>query len=240
MEFSHLFFRVYTRFFGPPTSVSQNIRSRLLMKRLRDSSNGIFLDAGCGEGSLTINLAKKGKRIIGLDISENKIRNAKAKIPYGFEDKINFIVGDARYCPFKNNSFEKIVCIELLEHIKEDFQVITEFSGLLKKRGVLLLHTPHDNIITNFLDGKEIQKMAASEYGHVREGYSMDSIRDLFPPNGLNVIYYEYTFKTFGMIAWELSMKLPYYVYPLLFLISFFDRFSRRRGNGIFLIAKKT
>lgn len=51
------------------------------------------------------------------------------------------IVADAHDIPFDDNSFETVLCTEVLEHVKDPFRVVSELHRVLKKDGTLILTT---------------------------------------------------------------------------------------------------
>jgi len=56
-----------------------------------------ILDLGCGNGRISVNLALKGYRVVGVDYSEKFIEDAIHKAcEHGVLDKVSFRVGDAR------------------------------------------------------------------------------------------------------------------------------------------------
>lgn len=63
------------------------------------------------------------------------------------------IVADAAHMPFKDGEFEVVLCTEMLEHVKDPFQVEREIRRVTKTGGILILSTrfvfplhdtPHD------------------------------------------------------------------------------------------------
>lgn len=104
-----------------------------------------ILDVGCGYGRFTIPLAKKGYSIEGIDITPALIDKAKRDAK---KEKMNisFKIGDMRKLPYKNNSFNKIICmwsvfIEL--HKKKDqLKAIKEMKRVLIPKGFALIEMP--------------------------------------------------------------------------------------------------
>ncbi len=75
----------------------------------RKIKTGLALDLGCGTGAKSIHLAKKGFKVIGIDISETAIKYAKENA-HKEKVKINFIVADATDLNFlKDRKFDFVL-----------------------------------------------------------------------------------------------------------------------------------
>ncbi len=118
--------------YGPQKMVKNYLD--LVKKHLNKDS--VILDAGCGEGGVfsKSDLNKKGKRktLIGIDL-------CKEKNPY--VDKK--FIGSLDKLPFKDNTFDIIICEWVVEHLEYPELVFNEFSRVLKKEGHLILFTPN-------------------------------------------------------------------------------------------------
>ena len=146
--------------------------------------------------------------------------------------------------PFKDDSFDKILCLDVLEHIENDFLACSEFSRVLKKQGTLIIHVPQkwQDQSRYFMRGVK-DPFFWKKYGHVRNGYDLDSLKELLEPNNLKIIYHENTVKTFGKLAWEFGLMIGKFqapVFPILNFATKLDRvLSNRRGDGLLAIAEK-
>jgi 2-polyprenyl-3-methyl-5-hydroxy-6-metoxy-1,4-benzoquinol methylase len=89
-----------------------------------------ILDLGCGEGELVENFAKKGWKISGLDL------NYSSKYVK---------LGNAIDTKFKANSFDIIICTDLIEHldISKHVKLIKEVKRILKKNSILIIGAPN-------------------------------------------------------------------------------------------------
>ncbi|MFX0062506.1 MAG: class I SAM-dependent methyltransferase [Candidatus Hermodarchaeota archaeon] len=88
-----------------------------------------ILDLGIGTGRLSLPLIRKQKiSIIGLDISEEMLKKAREKLDtYATITGVaSFIHGDARYLPFRSQSFDLIIFVHILHLIKEWKAVVVE------------------------------------------------------------------------------------------------------------------
>lgn len=101
--------------------------------------NEKILDAACGTGKYTIEFAKKGAQVVGIDISEQMLAVARGKYK-----KIEFHQTNLeRKLPFRNQQFEKINCAQALKHIKNLKKALKEFFRVLRKDGVFVFSVTH-------------------------------------------------------------------------------------------------
>lgn len=104
-----------------------------------------ILDLACGYGRFTIPLAKKRYDIEGIDITPLFIKRARKDAK---KEKLNikFRLGDMRKLPYKDNSFNKIICmwsafIELYTK-KDQIKAIKEMKRVLISRGLVFIDMP--------------------------------------------------------------------------------------------------
>jgi 2-polyprenyl-3-methyl-5-hydroxy-6-metoxy-1,4-benzoquinol methylase len=101
------------------------------------------LDIGCGCGYGTYFLARNGaNKVIGIDISSEAIRFAQK---YYRSENIEFFQMDALNLNFEDNSFDAVICFEILEHLKAKDQekLLAEATRVLKNNGVIYISTPN-------------------------------------------------------------------------------------------------
>lgn len=76
----------------------------------------LILDYGCGEGVLSVLMAKQGFNVVGMDISIPNIKMAK----FMAKEKnltIDFVNGDGENLPFEDKSFDLVVASHVVEHL---------------------------------------------------------------------------------------------------------------------------
>lgn len=143
--------------------------------------HGKILDLGSGDGYLkkylnndvylqTTGNATSSFEIIQMDIADDKSGNVD----------ITHNAEHAPY-PFKENSFDGIVCSELLEHVFNPNTVIGECHRILKPNGILILTVPNFNSIDNILNRHQHSVYNSSNrmsIEHIRH-YTVDSIAQL-------------------------------------------------------------
>lgn len=102
------------------------------------------LEVGCGLGGFCIELAEKGANAVGLDISRSAIRKAKDLTKHrNVQNNIQFLVGDAQFLPFKDQSYEIVVCSETLEHVEDYEQALNEIVRTMRHLGHTCITVPN-------------------------------------------------------------------------------------------------
>ncbi len=110
--------------------------------RILKKENAFFrkkkvLDVGSGTGTFIRVLRKVFKssfEAVGTDISPFGRKFHKDK-------RIKFILADARKLPFKDESFDFVFSIDMLEHILNPQEAIEEMYRVTKKGGLILIRT---------------------------------------------------------------------------------------------------
>lgn len=100
---------------------------------------GKIVDVGCLDGSLIYAIKRlKGSRdIIGVDIAPASLKLAKQNHP-----DIQFVQADVTNLPFKNDSFDGVLCTQVIEHLVEPKKALNELYRILKVGGTLIVTTP--------------------------------------------------------------------------------------------------
>ena len=109
--------------------------------------DGLMLDVGCGEGRHIFGVMQDypDMRCIGLDMDKDSLNKAEEGYEY-FESisnaGVDFLKGSAYSLPFPNNSFDLIVCSEVLEHLHEYNDAVREIHRVLKPGGKFYASVP--------------------------------------------------------------------------------------------------
>lgn len=112
--------------------------------RLPAGNGERLLDIGCNWGRWSIAAAQKGYQSIGIDPSLNAVLAAR-RVSKQLGVETNFVVGDARFLPFADDSFETVFSYGVFQHFsKENVKVsLGEVVRVLKKNGHTLFQMPN-------------------------------------------------------------------------------------------------
>lgn len=116
-------------------------------KILDFANDDVVLDVGCGEGRHIIHACLEHDIIgIGVDLSAQDLKTASERFApfntHNLQSQFFLQQTDAARLPFADNSFDKIICSEVLEHIENYVDVLLEIKRVLKPEGVLAISVP--------------------------------------------------------------------------------------------------
>jgi SAM-dependent methyltransferase len=125
-----------------------------------------ILDAGCGTG-LNLNYLKHYGNVIGLDFSKEALNFCKLRAG------TNLIQADAEKVPFKGDTFDLIIALDLLEHL-DDRDVLKEFHRVLNPNAYLIVTVP----AFTFLWSKHDEAL------HHKRRYNKEQLEGILKQNG--------------------------------------------------------
>lgn len=143
------------------------------------------LEVGCGRGTISAYFSYAGYDCTLLDISPEAIETAK-EIFKKNNLKAKFKVGDVNNLPFKDNSFDVVVSIGLLEHFEDVETPIKEQVRVLDKGGIFLGYVVpkyKDNIQKDYEWINEILK------GYLREKINVYPKEKIFRSDASSKVY---------------------------------------------------
>ena len=97
---------------------------------------GKVIDIGCGTGEMLEVLQKHQLQAYGLDFSF-KMLEAIAK--NNINHRLLLINGEIEALPFKDDSFDGIICAGVIEYLNEDQKALQEIARILKRGGFAII-----------------------------------------------------------------------------------------------------
>jgi len=107
----------------------------------RVTPGSLVLDAGCGAGATTSMLDQAGFEVEAIDLTWNaemeQLARESRRVTYSLVDIAH------EQLPFQRESFQAVICLEVLEHLRNPWAFIESVSKVLTKGGWLFLSIPN-------------------------------------------------------------------------------------------------
>src|SRR5689334_11975257 len=114
-------------------------RHEVVYERLADRCSGRdVLEAGCGEGYGADLIADHARSVIGLDYDESAVAHVRARYP-----RVNMRHGNLAQLPLPDASVDVVVNYQVIEHLWDQPQFVSECLRVLRPAGLLLMSTPN-------------------------------------------------------------------------------------------------
>jgi 2-polyprenyl-3-methyl-5-hydroxy-6-metoxy-1,4-benzoquinol methylase len=113
------------------------------------------LDAGCGDGRFLVGIARlpnRPSRLVGCDISERILRTAAAAVEREGV-AAEFVRSNLERLPFADESFDRVLCVQVVEHLLDPVSGVGELARVLRPGGTLVLSTDNaNNVVSRLLN----------------------------------------------------------------------------------------
>jgi ubiquinone/menaquinone biosynthesis C-methylase UbiE len=129
-----------------PKTESQRERVRIVLEALAPKPGERILDVGCGVGTFAFHASRLSGFAFGVDYSRESIKMAKRLTGlFNAAQMTAFAVANAMALPLKDNSFDKFVAADFVEHItpREKEFLLKELYRVLKPGGSGVVFTPN-------------------------------------------------------------------------------------------------
>ena len=214
--------------------------------------NAHILDAGAGVGQFSywLSCSRPSMSVLAVDESQEQVCAGNRMARELKRTNLHFQSGNVSNMD-QENAFELVMCIQVLEYVKDDETAIEQFHKALRNGGKVLLTTR-----TRYAD--ELCK-ADQELGIERCGYIMKELKSMFKRAGFKKVKAHYTGGKFGKLAEQIGFVipvkmlgvskvffiiLPFYfalALPLSMIFNWIDSHTAHdSGEGIVLTACKT
>jgi ubiquinone/menaquinone biosynthesis C-methylase UbiE len=250
--------------FGFP-HIGTRIRGNAVFQLLDLPGGSSILDIGSGYGLFSLEMRKRGYKVISSDlligIAIDKIKKAREIFRKGGQPFI-FTQSDATMLPFKDGSFDGVLIADVIEHILDEDAALREIRRVLKKGGIFIASTPtvgfHSGkfkpLFRKIYEKTPLWKLniwnekhlyperMMEEKGHLRE-YSLEKWKNLCKRYG-SLEAWKPEYKFFGALFVELSHTFKFLCernvfFPVFYPLVFIDKFVPTRSTGIAIKARK-
>lgn len=124
-------------------------RDALLCRLLDRCAGGPFdaaLEVGCGDGGFLLHLARRCRRLVGLDAYDASLLRARRRAP-----RAVLVQGDLARVPLADGQLDLAVALDVLEHVEPE-AALAELHRLVRPGGRLLLSVPASPALWSRLD----------------------------------------------------------------------------------------
>ena len=227
----------------------KSIEKSILNQYLNGETGEWALDVACGLGIFTKVLRSKFPKVVGIDVSAERVSQAHRVSP-----ECDYVVADAHHLPFRHCSFDTVISICSLEHFENSLSALIEINNILRDSGVLIVTVDsweHNKLrIPRFLLKPEVRTILNNnedleletalkryhelEYS-VKRRYRKDQLIDELSRIGFTTIDYDYLISGFA-VPLELALRglarlgvISFLLFPL-WLVLVRSRINKRSG----------
>jgi SAM-dependent methyltransferase len=174
-----------------------------LTERLGADARLRILDAGCGDGLLSLAMAKRHPAwaMVGIDLRENLLDGARARAAARGISNARFLVADLEE-PLPVGNFDVVLAVECLEEIPGDGRALRMMSQALGPGGLLVAHVPEEG-------WRAVLPGSPSTWREqVRQGYSAERIAALLEDAGCAEVEVRPTYRSVVAAAQEVRDRI--------------------------------
>lgn len=188
----------------------REVEGIMRITNLANLKNPTIIDAPCGWGRHSIEFAKRGFKVYGIDLSENYLEKATRSAEQLNLNNVFFQKGDMRNLPVGNQKFELAINMWTSFGFFDDNdnrQVLKEFNRVLKPGGCLLIHSDLNpaRINLGIFDEPPERDLENGSRLHVNEYYCSKDKRVYGTWNIVgNHKIHKYKIATYDLRDWEL------------------------------------
>ena len=140
-------------------------------------------DIGCGTGSLTFELARFARKVIGVDLSGEMLRRARALAKERALDNVEFRQGDVLKLPLESHSVDAAFCVMVLHFLPDPARAIAGLCRIVRPGGSVIL--------VDLVEHK--QEWMREQMAHQWLGFDRGSIEGWFRAAGAESVDYDLT-----------------------------------------------
>lgn len=158
-----------------------------------------ILDVGCGSGDVIAKMASMGHVCTGIDVSKSFLKwcqfvKTKENIP------ASFVLCDSGHLPLQNDTYDVVVCTEVIRHLANPEKNLDEIHRVLRKDGILLLSTPINSAFWKFTYGLWM-RIGRRPRAPICNWWTIDEIRDLLNKSSFGILNMKRLFYGFTMLV---------------------------------------
>lgn len=140
---------------------------------LGETEDKVCLDLGSDNGVISYYLREGGGKWFSADMTDEVVLSIRSLVKENVDK-----VGEGPF-PYENQSFDKVVVVDMLEHVKDESFFILELYRILKPGGELIINTPNLKPWSFLRMFRHLIGQTDEAHGHLRPGYSEADLKKL-------------------------------------------------------------
>ena len=180
------------------------------------TADDILIDVGCGDGGNVQFCGNRGARIIIADIDEAKVEATRQRLADTPARSVECHVTDCNPLPIADGTATRVVSTEVIEHVEDPAQFLSELVRVGQSGALYLLSVPHPS-------SEDLQKgIASPDYfekpNHIRI-ISEEQFKAMVSEAGLEIIshsQYGFYWSMWMLLFWEAKVDFSNPDHPLL------------------------
>ncbi len=200
-----------------------------------------ILEIGCGMGSDSRQIARRGGKTVSLDLSShNAYLTNKGALLFGFKDTAA-VCADAEHLPFKDASFEAVYSFGVLHHTPDTQGAINEVYRVLKPQGrclIMLYHKGYAYYLLFFMHiGLFLKSKIKGSLDGFMSKYDHTPLSRLYSRAEIKKLFHKFAMVKIDMTTYGGSQRHPMlrFIYRMLhrskFLMNRFGSYLLIRGE---------
>ena len=143
----------------------------------------VIADVGCGTGTLTFDLARFAREVVGIDQSREMLQQAKSTARLRNIQNAEFRLGNALKLPLATRSFDAAFCVMVLHFLAEPERAIAELCRITRAGGTV--------VVLDLV--RHEQEWMLEQMAHRWLGFSEENIQAWFANAGVTDVQYQLT-----------------------------------------------
>lgn len=124
------------------------LRVKKIISEISPIKNQTILDVGCEAGYVALQVLKHNpEKLYGIDVCGPALKDFKKKLSkHPLKNKVVLAKAFMHKMPFKDNTFDSVICTEVIEHVPNLDQGFEEMKRVTKKSGKIIITFPNEKL----------------------------------------------------------------------------------------------